>query len=135
MRMLNSSPRFVHCLINALTGEVDFTVQVLRFCRTYFIKGSKVTDISASMTPQPTGLGLYFHRATASRTFLSISATPELRVIVALDTVPSSWIWYLMSGELLYDSLGRNLNGPFGKEPWTRIVFVHSAGTLFFCVS
>src|SRR5260370_3314345 len=66
---------------------------VPRSCRTYFIKRSKFTDISVSMTPHPTGLGLYFQRATASRTFLSKSATPKLRRIVGVATVPSSWIW------------------------------------------
>ena len=64
-----------------------------------------------------------------------MSATPELRVTMTFDTVPSCWIWYLTSGGPLYDSPGRGSNGPFGREPWTRIVFVHSDGTLFFCGS
>jgi len=58
-----------------------------------------------------------------------MSATPEVRVMAASDTVPSSWIRYLRVGERLYASLGRVLNGPFGKEPGTRIVFVHSGVT------
>jgi hypothetical protein len=40
---------------------------------------------------------LVFYRKR-ERTFLSISATPEVRVIVALDTVPSSLCWKQTNG-------------------------------------
>ena len=36
-----------------------------------------------------------------------------------------------MSGDRRVDSIGRNLNGLFGKVPLTRITVVHSAGTFF----
>jgi hypothetical protein len=45
---------------------------------------SMITVISVSMTPHPEGRGLYFHFATASRIFLSMSLRPERRVMVTL---------------------------------------------------
>jgi hypothetical protein len=76
---------------------------------------SMVTDISESMTGHP-GLGAYFQLETAAATFLSMSVTPELRTIFVFDTVPSSLIWNLTLGGLLYDSFGRKVNGPLAVE-------------------
>ena len=74
------------------------------------------------------GRGLYVHFATASRTCLSMSATPELRKMLTSETVPSSWTRNFTVGDRLYDSPGSVLNGPFGNEPWIRTVLAHSGG-------
>jgi len=80
------------------------------------------------MTGHP-GLGAYLQPAIASATFLSISATPERRVTLVFDTVPSSLIWNLTIGDRLYDSFGRKLKGPLGNGFRFQTLGMHREGT------
>lgn len=80
------------------------------------------------MTGHP-GLGAYLQPETASTTCLSMSATPELRLTLVFDTVPSPLIWNLTIGDRLYDSLGRHLNGPLGRVRRFGVLGMHREGT------